>query len=161
MIAPAEPPKHGYQIPPLGQRILASALRLVPLFVLLVGLPLAGLAFLSDHGIALPIASVTVTGFGLAIAVLAALRSILRPSRAYGPVAIAASATSLAYLLVLLAQATYHIAVPNSSVTVTLDVARFLALLLIVPAFGLASALVTTIEDLRHPAERLPFDYPA
>ncbi len=156
-----EPPTHGFQIPPLGQRILASGLRLVPLLVLLVGLPLAGLTFLGSHGISLPVSDLTVTGFGLAIAVLAAARSVVRPSRAYGPVSIATSATAFVYLLVLLTEASYHIAVPGSSVTISLNVARLIALLLLVPAFGIAAGVVTTIEDARHPMERLPYEYPA
>ncbi len=161
MSTPPETPIRGYQIPPLGQRILTSGLLLVPLIVVLVGLPVAGLAFLQSHGISLPISYWTVAGFGFAIAVLVAVRSVLKPTAAYGPAAIATSGATLAYLLVLFLQATYHIAIPNSTVTLSVDVARLLVLLMLVPAFGIVAGVVTTVEDARHPAERLPFDFPA
>ncbi len=150
----------GYQLPSLGYRILVGGLRLVPLLILLVGLPDAALAYLASRGISLPVSVVTVTIAGSVISVLATARYIFRPSRAYGPISAATSGVTLVYLLVLWAGATYHIAVPATSVVLTIDYAKLIALLVLVPAIALGAAIVTTIEDLRHPGERLPFDFP-
>lgn len=150
----------GYQIPSLGYRILAGGLLLVPLLVLLVVIPDAALAYLASHGIAWPISRVTVTVGGIAISVLTTARYVFKPTRAYGPLSVATSGASLAYLFVVWLGATYHIAVPNSSVVLTIGYAELVELLLLVPAIALVAGLVTTIEDLRFPRERLPFDFP-
>ena len=150
----------GYVIPSLGYRILAGGLRLVPLLVLLVGVPDTALAFLSAQGISLPGATVVVTTGGIAISVLVTARYILRPTRAYGPLSVLTSAVTLAYLFVLWLGATYHITVPDSSVDLTIGYARLFGLLLLVPALALVAGFVTTVEDLRSPGERLPFDFP-
>lgn len=158
---PASPSRTGgYQIPSLGYRILAGGLRLVPLLVLLVGVPDAVLGYLSSRGLALPVSVVTVTVAGIALSALSTLRYVLRPTRAYGPMSVLTSGVALAYLFVLWLGATYHIAVPNSSVVLTIGYADLIALLLIIPAFGLVAGFVTSWEDLRSPGERLPFDYP-
>lgn len=150
----------GYRIPSLGYRILAGGLRLIPLLVLLVGVPDAVLAFLSSRGITLPVSLLTVTVAGIAISVLSAARYVLKPTRAYGPVSALTSGVTLVYLFVLWLGATYRIAVPNSSLVLTIGYAKLIALLLIVPAVALLAGLVTTVEDVRSPQERLPFDFP-
>ncbi|MGD0250652.1 MAG: hypothetical protein ABSB97_07205 [Thermoplasmata archaeon] len=147
-------------VPSLGYRILAGGARLVPLLVVLVGLPVAALTFLQSHGISLPVSILTVEVAGIVISVLSTLRYILRPTRLYGPLSVATSAVTIGYLLVLLAQATYRITIPNSSAVVAIGYTRLLELALIVPLLALAAGLVTTVEDLRAPRERLPYDYP-
>ena len=150
----------GYVVPSLGYRILAGGLRLIPLLVLLVGVPDTALSYLSARGITLPVSVLTVTTGGIAISVLVTARYIFRPTRAYGPLSVLTSGVTLAYLFVLWLGATYHIAVPESSLVLTIGYAELIALLLIVPALALVAGLVTTIEDLRFPGERLPFDFP-
>jgi len=159
---PAAPPPDPapYSIPSLGYRILAGGARLVPLLVGLVGLPVAALTLLQSHGISLPVSIVTVTVAGVAISVLSTVRYIVRPTRAYGPVSVATSGVTLAYVLVLLTQSTYRISVPGSTVSIALGYARLLDLILLVPALALVAGLVTTVEDIVAPRERLPFDYP-
>ena len=150
----------GYQVPSLSYRILAGGLRLIPLLVLLVGVPDTAHAYLSSQGISLPVSTVVVTTGGIAISLLVTARYIFRPTRAYGPLSVLTSAVTLAYLFVLWLGATYHITVPDSSVDLTLGYAKLIGLLLLVPALALVAGLVTTVEDLRSPGERLPFDFP-
>jgi hypothetical protein len=147
-------------VPSLGYRILAGGTRLIPLLVALVLLPVAVLTFLRSHGVTLPVSIVTVEVAGVVISVLSTLRYILRPTSAYGPLSVATSSVTVGYLLVLWVQSTYRFALPNSSVAIAVDYSRLVELALIVPLLALAAGLVTTVEDLRHPGERLPFDYP-
>jgi hypothetical protein len=150
----------GYRIPPLGWRITLGALRMIPLVLLLVGLPAALLTFISSHGIALPLSIVTVTIFGIAIAALSTARYISKPYRLYGPICIAASAVTLLYILIILSMSSYVIAIPNTPVQIAVSYTELIELLLIVPLLSLAAGVVTAIEDARSPRERLPFDFP-
>ncbi|MGP8072360.1 MAG: hypothetical protein ACLPZM_04430 [Thermoplasmata archaeon] len=150
----------GYRIPALGWRITLGALRMIPLVLLLVGLPAALLTFLSTNGIALPISILTVTLFGVLISALSTARYISKPYRAYGPISVAAAALTLVYLLIVLAQSTYTISIPNTPVSLTLNYTELIELLLIVPLLSLTAGVVTAIEDGRSPQERLPFDFP-
>jgi hypothetical protein len=150
----------GYRIPPLGWRITVGALRMIPLVILLVGLPAAALTFLASHGVALPLSILTVTIFGVAISALSTARYIAKPYRLYGPISIAAGAVTLLYLLIVLSQSTYTLALPNTPVTLTISYTELIELLLIVPLLSLAAGVVTAIEDSRSPQERLPFDFP-
>jgi len=160
--APAAPPSAPgpSSVPSLGYRILAGGTRLVPLLVVLVMLPVAALTYLQSRSVNLPVSILTVEVGGVAISVLSTLSYILRPTRAFGPLSVATSSVTIVYLLVLLAQSTYQIAVPNSSATISVGYSLLLDLVLIVPLLTLAAGLVTTVEDLRVPGERLPFDYP-
>lgn len=150
----------GYRIPSLGYRILAGGLRLLPLIVVLVGIPVALLTFLSAQGLHLPISILTVTIAGFAIAVLSTARYILKPTGAYGPLSMALSAVTIAYLLTFFFAVTLVFGLPQHGISIGIGVDGLIGLLLLVPAFGLAAGLVTTIEDVRSPRERLPFDYP-
>jgi hypothetical protein len=154
------PPAPGYVIPSLGWRILAGGLRLVPLIVLLIGLPVAVFTFLQGHGINPPIPLLTIEYFGVALSVLITLRYILKPTVAYGPLAMATAGVSLLYLYLLLITATYALAVPGADVTISLGYSRLILLLMIGPALALTAGLLTLLEDLSSPKERLVFDYP-
>ncbi len=149
-----------FRIPSLTYRILAGAARLVGLLVVLVGLPDAVLAFLDGQGLNLPIPIATVTVAGALISALATARYILRPSRLYGPLSIATSLVTIAYLFWIWEGATYLLRIPQVSATLSVGYADLILLALIVPTLGLFSAVVTTVEDLSSPSERLPFDYP-
>jgi hypothetical protein len=157
----AAPPPAGYQVPSLGWRILGGALRLIPMIVLVIGLPVAVFSFLQSHGISPPIPILTVEYFGIALSILITLRYILKPTGAYGPLAIATAGVSLGYLYLLLITATYAITIPNADVTLSVGYSRLILILMIGPALALTAGVLTLIEDLNHPKERLPFDYPA
>lgn len=155
------PPGVGYNVPSLGWRILGGGLRLIPLLIALVGLPVAALTFLSAHGIAPPIPIATVEYAGIAIAVLVTLRYILKPTAAYGPLSVATSAVGLLYLYVIWLGATYRVSIGNSGAGIQLGYADLILLLMIGPALALIAGIVTTYADVAHPGQRLPFDYPA
>ncbi len=157
----AAPPPTGAQVPSLGWRILAGALRLVPMIVLLIGVPVALFTFLQSHGVTPPIPIRTVEIFGAALSILITLRYILKPTGAYGPLAIATAGVTLAYLYLLLVTATYAITIPNAGVTLSVGYSRLVLLLMVGPALALTAGLLTLAEDASHPKERLPFDYPA
>ncbi|MCI4343872.1 MAG: hypothetical protein L3J92_07180 [Thermoplasmata archaeon] len=161
MSAPsAPPPRLTYQVPSLGWRITVAALRLIPLMLLFVGLPVAALAFLQSNSIALPLSIVAVTLAGAIIVALSTARYIAKPTSAFGPLSIASSAFVLAYLYYIVLRSTYVLAVPGSDFTVRLTYTNFMLCLMVVPALSLAAGIVTTIEDARVPRERLPYDYP-
>ncbi|HTW54931.1 MAG TPA: hypothetical protein VMG36_00555 [Thermoplasmata archaeon] len=146
-------------VPSLPWRVAgACALLLVGLLVL-VYVPEAVLRMLAAHSIPSPLPVATLAAAGVAVAVLWALRYVSKPTRAYGPLTMLLAAVEIGYLLLLYADATFRLPVPN--VTISIGYARLVELLLIVPALTLAAGLVTTIEDVRSPGERLPFDYPA
>ena len=151
----------GYRVPPLGYRIIISGLYLVPAIVVLVGLPVAALGFLQTHNVALPVSIETVSLFGFAIAILIAVRYVVKPTKLFGPVSIAVSAVGLLYLVLLYLSATYTFSLPNANVAIEVTYVRLIELLMLVPVLTILAGVVTTVEDLRAPGERLPFDFPA
>jgi hypothetical protein len=150
----------GYRIPGLGWRISVGALGLIPMVLLLVGLPAAALAFVTSHGVALPITVLTVTVFGVVICALATARYVAKPTWLFGMLAMATAAVTLAYLWVILGAAAVTLSPPNSDFSLRVDYRELIELALLVPGLSLASGLVTALEDLRSPQERLPFDFP-
>jgi len=151
----------GYRVPSLGYRILVASLRLIPLFFLLVALPIAALTFVNSHGIALPVSTYAVEVWGILLLALGSARYILKPTRAYGPISIVTSAVGLLYLLYLRSLSPYHLVVPGGAASVVAGYALFLELLMIVPAIGIVVGLLVSVEDARSRTERLMFDYPA
>ncbi|MCI4365015.1 MAG: hypothetical protein L3K10_02990 [Thermoplasmata archaeon] len=137
-----------------------ASLRLIPLIILFIGLPIAALSFLTSHSIPLPLSIAAVTIAGAVIVALSTARYIAKPTGVYGPLSIVASAFVLGYVFYLLGQSTYRFRLPGSSVTIGITFTTLVEWLLIVPALALVAALVTTIEDARAPRERLPFDFP-
>jgi hypothetical protein len=154
------PPRLAYHVPSLGWRITVAALRLIPLVILFIGLPVAALSFLQSHSIALPLSIVIVAVAGAVIVALSTARYIAKPTSAYGPLSVASSAFALGYLYYILLQSTYDLALPGSDFTLHLTFSDFVLALMVVPALALAAGVVTTIEDARVPRERLPYDYP-
>ena len=158
--APSGPPPGTYQIPSLGWRILGGALRLVPLVLVLVGIPVAVLTFLASHGIQGPIPIATVELFGIVLTALIVARYIAKPTGAYGALSIATAGVTILYLYLFLLDATYRLAIPNAGVTITLGYSNLVLLLLIVPVLTLVAGVLTLAEDARSPHERWPFDFP-
>jgi hypothetical protein len=162
MSTPASiPPANvGYRVPSLGWRITMASLRLIPLVLLFIGLPVAALEFLESNSIPIPLSIVVVTVAGAVITALSTARYIAKPTRLYGPLSIASGAFVLVYVLYILGQSTYTVQLPGSNVTLHLAYTTLIELLLLVPALSLGAGIVTTIEDARAPRERLPYDYP-
>jgi hypothetical protein len=145
-------------VPSLARRLTFGALRLVPLLIVYVVLPNVSLQALQSQGLVsgLPLAQVTVFGAGLAVLSTAAY--VVRPTRAYGPLSVVSSLGKVLYLVYF---ATFAwVALSLSTVGIQLDFGNLLLLLAVLPVFGIVSGVLITIEDARHPGERLPFDYP-
>ena len=149
-----------YRLPSWGWRILGGALRLIPIVLVLVGLPVAILTFLQAHGISTPLPILTVELFGIVIAILSVARYIMKPTFLFGPLAMAVSAVTLFYLYLFYLHSTYVLTIPNANVAIGLTYTDLVLLLMIVPALTLVAAALTTVEDLHAPKERLPFDFP-
>jgi len=150
----------GFRVPSLGYRILMAGLRLIPSFLILIAIPAAALSYLSSRGIALPISVFEVTLWGALLLALGAAQYILKPTVAYGPTSIAYSAVALAYLYYVVTISPYRFTLPGGSASIAAGYSSFLELLMIVPAIGVLVGILTTVEDVRSPSERLPFDYP-
>lgn len=146
------------KIPSLARRLTFGGLRMLPLVVVYVALPLLGFQALEMHGLVegLPIAQVVL--LGLALAFLSTAAYVARPTRAFGPFSTASSAGKVLYLVYFAGFAWASVSVASASVR--LDFGNLLLLLAVVPAFGIAAGILTTVQDARHPGERLPFDYP-
>ncbi len=151
----------GYRVPSLGYRILIAALRMIASFVLFVALPVAVLGYVHSRGLAIPISIAAVTTWGLVLLALTAARYILKPTVAYGPLSIAVAAVFFAYLYYLVSLSPYRFVLPGGSASIAAGYSLFLELLMIVPVVEMIAGVLTTIEDVAWPRERLPFDYPA
>lgn len=159
--APRASEASGYHIPSLGYRIFVAGFRLILWFVAFIALPVAVLAYVHSRGVAIPVSTVAVTTWGLALTVLSTARYVLKPTVAYGPLSIAVAGVLFAYLYYLILLSPYQFVLPGGSASIAAGYSMFLEILLIVPAVDLVAGVLTTIEDATHPGERLPFDYPA
>lgn len=104
----------------------------------------------------------TLVILGAVVALLSGARTIARPSLRYGPVWLAHQLAKVAYLLVLASGAFFGVAFSNSGTggSVVLNYSGVIYLFMIGTVIATIAALVGTVEDLKHPGERLPFDFP-
>ncbi|MGI0132492.1 MAG: hypothetical protein ACREDK_05300 [Thermoplasmata archaeon] len=146
-------------IPSLARRLVVGAIRLAVAVIVLIGVPLEAIGWAAAHGVSTSIAPTTVASVGVALAVLGAVRSIARPTGAFGPISMMTSAVAVLYLwsLSMVAEASVTLGGHGS---LTFGFGELLRLLVIVPGIGILAAAVTTIEDLAHPGERVRIDYP-
>lgn len=151
----------GYQVPSLLHRIVVAAIVLIPSFLLMVALPVAVLTFVQSRGIALPVSTGAVTFWGTVLLALGTARSILKPTAAYGPLSVATAFVSLLYLVYLVSLSPYRFVIPGGTATFSAGYSSILEVMMIVPALWIAAGVLATVEDVRAPKERLPFDYPA
>ena len=156
--APAPPPLEP-SIPPLSRRILLGSLRFLPVEILWVVAPYVVLTQLAGYGVDSSLSLGTILLFGSVLAGLGTVAYILRPTRAYGPLGATGSVLTTAYLLLLSQSARFTVG-GTGQVTVSLSYGTILVLFAVVPLFGLAASIVTTIEDFRRPTERLLVEYP-
>jgi hypothetical protein len=147
-----------YRIPSLPRRIAVGVLIAIPLVILIVAVPFEILTRLSGAGVTTPLPGIAVLIAGLVVTGFAVARHIVRPTRAFGPVTIAGSAFGVGYLLFISHEASAVIS--SHSTTITLSYGSIFLLLIVVPLLNIGSGVATTVEDVRHPGERLPFDYP-
>jgi hypothetical protein len=146
-------------VPSLARRIVYASLRLVGLLIFFVAIPLGVLNLLAAHGIQSPVSLVAVSVVGILLAVVGAAATLLRPTRAYGPVALAGATLLFLYLLTLARNGVLSVAI-GSGATLHLGYGNAILLLAVMPVLTAIACVFTTWEDLRKPGERLPFDYP-
>ena len=147
------------RIPGLAHRMAAAAVLFVAALVVIAFLPYEVLRRLEGTAVSVPVTPFEVLAVGVGMSLLLALRYLAKPTRAYGPIAILTAVAGIAYLLWLAARATIAV-VPGNGVGITISYGTILDLVAVAPFLSLVAATLTTIEDLRRPGERLPFDYP-
>lgn len=157
--APPATPEPSPSVPSLGRRIVLGTLWFVVLVVVLVGLPLEAIRIVAAHQVSSSLSTDTILAAGLALAGLGALRYVLRPTSAFGPLSMLSSAIGVAYLWLLGATAHVTITIGGTG-SISLGFGELMHLLSIVPAIGFVAALVTTIEDAVRPGERVLVEYP-
>jgi len=145
-------------IPSLGRRIAWASVRAALLLLAIVVLPWYLLQLVSGFGVGTPIPFLGIAVLGVAFAGLGAARYVSRPTRAFGPITVAASIVSVVYLLYLIPIATIGFQHADN-VSVAIDFGRFLRYCLIAPLFGIAAGAVTTYEDFARPRERINYEY--
>jgi cytochrome c oxidase assembly factor CtaG len=149
-----------YYIPSAQRRAAIAVLYLIPAILLYVVIPYVGLSELSKFGISTGYSFTFIVIAGISLAVLGAVGSFMRPTRAYGPLRIASSVGAILYLLILASSSQITIGIGNSG-SFTLAYAGMITLFAVVPTIRIGAGVTTTIEDALRPGERLPFDFPA
>lgn len=150
----------GVELPSVPRRVALGLLRVVPVLVLLVGIPALLLGELTSAGIRSNVGLVTVSFGGLLFTAFSTARYILRPTRAFGPVGIARGGAAFAYLYYLIPSASLVIPAGMHS-SLTLSYASVLEALLVVPILMVVTAGVVTVQDRRGLAARLRADFPS
>ena len=156
--APAATDRPVLLIPSLSRRVAWACVRAALLLIAIVVVPWYLLNTLSGFGIGTPVPFVGLAVLGVAFAALGAVRYVSRPTRAFGPMTIAASLVSFAYLLYLIPIASIGFNHADN-VSVAINFGRFLQYCLLAPAFGMAAGAVTTYEDFARPNERINYEY--
>jgi hypothetical protein len=158
MSSAAAAPPYAREPPPTkspsvsGWRVAGGVLIAGVSFALIGWLPAYAESYAARLGFPSPVAPSLLLVAGGLLAALAGASFALKPTTAWGPCRAVLSAVSIGYLLFLIRSPVYTFSI--APVSLSLTYGRLLWLLLIVPALGLASALVTTIEDWRRPGER-------
>jgi hypothetical protein len=151
-------PKPVLRIPPLGRRIAYGSIRAALTIVAIVIVPWWLFNLVNGYGFTTPISIAGLVLLGIVVAVVGGLRCIARPTKAFGPLTSVASLVSLAYLLYLIPIASVGFS-PDDKISIALDFGKFLQYALLVPLFGIAAGIVTTVEDLVRPGERVFYEY--
>ncbi|HEV2450141.1 MAG TPA: hypothetical protein VGU43_07035 [Thermoplasmata archaeon] len=150
----------GAELPSVPRRVTLGLLRVVPVFVLLVGVPTFLLGELASAGIHSNVSLLTVSFGGLLFTAFSTARYILRPTRAFGPVGIARGGAAFAYLYLLIPSASLIIPAGAHS-SLTLGYADVIEALLVVPILMVVTAALVTVQDHRGLAARLRADFPS
>jgi hypothetical protein len=146
------------QRPPVFRRIFGGSLILVGLLFLLVVLPAVAFAQLRGYGVSSSLPLAAVEAGGVVIAGLTALRYVVKPTRAYGPVGMVRAVAAVLYLVAFTPFGSLSTTLQGALITVTYG--DLLLVALAIPLLSFASSALTTAEDIRHPFERLRYDFP-
>ena len=157
--APPVPVALAYRPVSWGLRAVGAGLLFLGLELLYVGLPLGAIRTVSRFGLSLTEPTTVIAVFGSLCAVLGAASFLVRPTRAYGPLLLAASAAGLAYLWALLPYAHFALSVGGGGATLGFE--GLLELLMVLPAFGLVRGALVLAQDVRDFPARRAYEYPA
>jgi len=145
--------------PSLVRRAIVAVLLLVPSILFFAIVPAGLLGITAGFGLESGVGAASIALGGILLAALWAAQYVVRPTVAFGPVSVVASTVALAYLWWLVPQA--HIAVAfMSNGSASLSYGTVIELLMLVPAFGLASGAVSLVEDVVRPGERVAQEFP-
>lgn len=111
-----------------------------------------------SYGAGIPNLSSSLALVGTLLAVLIGAAYALHPTRAYGPLEIAAGVLEIFYLLVLVGLSPWALSV--HSLEVTVGVVTLMTGLVLVILISMSGDVVTTIEDFARPGERRAWQYP-
>lgn len=152
-----------YRVPRKLQRMRGAIVWLLVLVGFLVVFPVAVLLSAHTQGVTTLSPLVLIVGGGIAIAGLSTYARYNRPTRMYGPMAIASSAGALVYLLLLYTTATiqYSASVGGREVFASINYGGLVLVFTIVPILGILGGILTTFQDRLFPGKRLLKDYPA
>lgn len=147
-------------------RIALGILVLVGIYLVLVVMPGFLFTSLRNAGIPVPAESANFVLVGSLVAVTGAVAYVLRPTRAYGPAAIACDIAEIAYLLLIYQASPIQLSLnmggggSNNGIAIGVAFTLVIVIFLLVQLIHLVGDAVTTAEDLRHPNERLWWSYP-
>lgn len=156
-------PELDADLPALPWCIAKGIAKMVLLSFILVLLPLEVLSVLSSIipiQFPLPGDLLVLGGFGIAICSGAATAA--QTARSYGLFLFLSSVFRLGYLTGLAITGFLGITVNmnSSNIGITFGFADLIYLIMIGSILAAVSALITLVEDLKHPGERLPFQFP-
>ena len=151
------------RIPPLAQRVALGVLLALGIYIVSVGLPIYALEVLASYNLPVNLSESALGYYGGALAILAGAAYVMRPYRAYGPLAMATNAAEILYLFVFYAASPLGVSLTGGgSVTaVAVGYAAVILILMLVAVFYMAGNAVTAYEDFARPGERLYHTYPA
>lgn len=157
--ATGAPATEWYQPPGVSGARIAGAVSLTILYFGLVGLlPYYLEQYAARYGLSAPIDPVFLLAAGAIVAILAGLSIATKPTRAWGPVRVMSAGFDIIYIFYLLQNPVYSTTIHGFSITLTYT--RILELFIIPPLIGLIAGVVTTIGDIRHPGERIHWQFP-
>jgi hypothetical protein len=143
----------------LTRRIIFGSIIAAVSIIGLVVIPYKIVTTLQGYGLILGLSLWVIVAFGVVLTALTAAAYIAQPTKAYGPLFIAKSGVALAYLFVLAGAASFSLSVKGGT-SVSMEWSALIWLVMIIPAIKIIAGLVITLEDVRHPGERLPYDFP-
>jgi hypothetical protein len=150
-----------------ASRVVVGVLLIGCVYLALVVLPRALLSALPGSllsGLSLVSGSPAVMAevWGAIASLLVGARYILRPTVLYGPLSLAVSLASMAYLWATVPQAYFLVQRSGPSpFSLSLGYGSFLLLLLVVPLLGFAQGCLTVVQDALHPGERISREFPS
>ncbi len=147
------------QIPSLPRRIARGAAVAIGVAVGSGFIPYYLLTHFKPASVGFGVAATLPLLLGIAIGLIEGAATTLRPTRLYGPLSILSGLVGIGYLYVIFQNSTIHVSVTSGGLSIGFGL--LILLLILITGLAMVAGVVTLAEDLAHPGERLPFDYPA